>query len=113
MFLDVDIKGLLGGEMTHIQPPQLRGVSSNMDKPEKYILALHEHLVKNNAFCNSAPIFAAAKFFDHLPPHLVTSINKFDGTITQGMLLAEGKCQRQPRPAWSAALADASRTVKN
>jgi hypothetical protein len=43
---------------------------------------------------------------------MVITINKFDGTITQGMSLAEKKCRRQPRPAWSVPLADASRTVK-
>jgi hypothetical protein len=112
MFLDVDIKGLLGGEMAQIQTPQIRGVSSNMDKPETYIWALHAHLMKNNVFSNSAPIFEAAKYFDQLPPRMVTKINKFDGTITQGVSLAEKKCRLQPRPAWSVPLADASRTVK-
>jgi hypothetical protein len=83
-----------------------------MEKPEKYINNLHGRLTKNNVFHNSGRIFAAAEFFDTIPDRILTSINKIDDTITRGMLMAEIRCRRAPRPAWSAPLADASRTVK-
>jgi hypothetical protein len=112
LFIDANIKGLLGGEIAQIQPPQHRGVSTNMEKPENYINALHAHLTHNNVFLNSGQIFAAAEFFDSIPDRLLTSTNKIDDTITWGMLMTEIRCRRAPRPAWSAPLADASRTVK-
>ena len=70
-----------------------------------YVKALHKHLTYNNIFTTANAAFAV--FAD-----LVLAINKLDGTITQGMLLAENRCRKKPRPAWSAALTAASRTVK-
>jgi hypothetical protein len=76
-------------KIAQIQPSQHRGVSTNMEKPEKYINNLHGHLTKNNVFLNSGRIFAAAEFFDTIPDRILTSINKIDNTITRGMLMAE------------------------
>jgi hypothetical protein len=112
LFLDIDLKGLLGGELAQILAPKSRGVSSNTDKPEVYIQASHQHLSSNNVSTNSASMFAAARTVHTVPNALITAINKFDRTITQGMPLAERLCRRKPRAAWSAAIATASRTVK-
>jgi hypothetical protein len=112
LFLDIDLKGLLGGELAQILAPKSRGVSSNTDKPEVCIQASHQHLSANNVFTTSASVFAAARTFRAVPNALITAINKFDRTITQGMLLAERLCRRKPRAAWSTAIAAASRTVK-
>jgi hypothetical protein len=112
LFLDIDLKGLLGGELAQILAPKSRGVSSKTDKPEVFIQASHQHLSANNVFATSASVFAAARTFRTVPNALITAINKFDRTITQGMLLAERLCRRKPRAAWSTAIAAASRTVK-
>jgi hypothetical protein len=60
LFLDIDLKGLLGGELAQILAPKSRGVSSNMDKPEVCIQVSHPHLSANNVFTNSASVFAVA-----------------------------------------------------
>jgi hypothetical protein len=112
LFLDIDLKGLLGSDLAHMVPAKARGVSSHTDKPEVYITALHEHLTANNVFNNSAKIFTKARESDRASDQLVEAINKIDRTLTFGMLLAEIRCRRKPRPAWSSALAAASRTLK-
>lgn len=112
LFLGIDLPGLLGGEMDHIQAPKIRGVSSKTDQPEVYIKTLHHHLVSNTAFTTSATLLTNIQFYDQAPPRLVMGVNKIDNTVTRGMLAAELRCRRSPRPAWSQALADASRTVK-
>jgi hypothetical protein len=112
LFVDLDLKGILGGEMASIVPPKLRGVSSKTEEPGKYILALHKHLTANNVFRKSVGVFEAARQYHRVPADLVTTINKFDRTITQGMLLAEIRCRRKRKPAWSDALAAASTTVR-
>ena len=110
--MDIDLKGLLGGELAQIQAPKTRGISSHTDKPEVYILALHKHLTDNQVYKTATSTFMAANNFDRVPVDIVTAINKIDRTITQGMLLAETRCRKKPRPAWSATLTAASRTVK-
>ena len=111
-FLDIDLKGLLGGKLAQILAPKPRGISSHTDQPEACILALHKH-PNDNQVCNTAiSTFVAANNFGRVPEDTVTAINKIDRTIAQGMLLAEARCGEKTRPAWSAALTAASRTVK-
>jgi hypothetical protein len=57
-------------------------------------------------------IFEAARQTSTAPDHLVIAINKLDRSVTRTMLLAEVKCRRKPRSAWSVALATVSRTVQ-
>jgi hypothetical protein len=47
LFMDVDLEGLLGGEMASILPPKLRGISSKTPDPTKYIEAVQRHLKGN------------------------------------------------------------------
>ena len=75
-------------------------------------MALHKHLTSNQVFLQSTRVFAAARTSNKVPADLVASINKFDRWITSSMLLAELKCRRKQRPAWSDALAAASTTVR-
>jgi hypothetical protein len=111
LFVDLDLQGLLGGEMSSILPPKLRGVSSHSTEPDKYIFALHKHLTDTSVFTKSAGAIKAARTYHRVPADLVKCINKFDRRLTQGMLLAELRCRRKPKPAWSAALAAASTVV--
>jgi hypothetical protein len=112
LFVDLDLQGILGGELASILPPKLRGVSSSTDDPSIYVLAVHKHLLANKTFQNSADILAAARTETTISPNLVVAVNKIDRIITQAMLLAEIRCRRKPRPAWSATLATASNIVK-
>ena len=114
-FVDLDLQGLLrvlGGEMASIFPPKFRGISSNTAEPGNYIMTLHKHLTSNKVFLQSKAVFAAAHAFTKVPADLVTRINKFDRSITSGMLLAELNCGCKQHPAWSDALAAASTTVR-
>ena len=112
LFLDLDLKGLLGSELVQIQAPKTRGFSSHTGNPEVYVLTLHQHLLDSPVFTTATAVFAAATPLERVPAALVLAINKLDWTITQGMLLAETRCWKQPLAAWSAALTAASRTVK-
>ena len=89
LFLDMDLKDLLGGVLAQIQAPKARGVSSHTDKPKVYAQALHKHLTDNNVFTTANAAFAKATPLDRVPADLVLAINKLDRTITQVMLLAE------------------------
>jgi hypothetical protein len=112
LFVDIDLKRLLGGELASILPPQLRGVLSHTTDPGKYILTVHKHLTANKVFTNSPQIFAAAWSHVQVPTPLVQAVNKFDQVVTQAMLLAEIRCRREPRPSWSTSLAAASNAVR-
>jgi hypothetical protein len=111
-YADIHTRGLLGGTMSPILPSKLRGISSNSPDPEKYIQAIQKHLLANNVYSNSRKIFAQARQSDTILDHLVVAANKLDRSITNSMLLAEIKCRRTPRPAWSIPLAAASGAVK-
>jgi hypothetical protein len=67
LFLDLDLKGLLGGEMASILPPKLRGVSSRTAEPGNYILAVHKHLIANRVFIKSVGVFKHARSYTRQP----------------------------------------------
>jgi hypothetical protein len=87
-------------------------LSSNTEDPSECILTVHKHLVANSVFSKSIPLFSAVRQNPTVPKPKVIAINKLDQVLTQAMLLAEIRCRRKPRPAWSAALAAASSTVR-
>jgi hypothetical protein len=112
LFVDLDLQGLLGGEMASMLPPRLRDVSSCTAEPDQCIFALHKHLTDNSVFTKLVGVIRAACAYHCVPADLVKYINKSDHRITQGMLLAELRCCRKPKPAWSAALAAAGTVVR-
>jgi hypothetical protein len=95
-----------------ILPPKLRGVSSRTAEPDKYILAVHKHLIANQVFLKSVRVFEHARSHTQVPGDTVRAINKFDSLITQAMLLAKIKCRKRQRPAWSDTLAAASTAIR-
>ena len=70
LFVDLDLQGLLGGEMASILPPKLRGVSSNTTDPGNYILRLHKHLTLNQVFLQLKGMFTAACTYNKFQPTL-------------------------------------------
>jgi len=100
--LDIDLKGLPGGELAQILAPKTRGISSHANKPEARILASHKHLNNNHVHNTATSTFTAANNFDRVPEDIVTAIIKIDRTITQGMLLAEARGRKKPGFVWSA-----------
>lgn len=90
LFLDLDLLGLLGGEMAQLHPPALQGISSNSPHSEKYINALHKYLVDHNVLARSETVFGALET-SVIPvcPKLLVATNRIDQDITSAMLFAK------------------------
>jgi hypothetical protein len=113
LFLDLDLIGLLGGEMANLLPVALRGISSNSPNQEKYINNAYKHLEDHNVINRGNTVFGALDQ-STIPvcPKLLIVSNRINRDVTRAMLFAEKTCQQPDRPPWSEALHLASKAVR-
>jgi hypothetical protein len=113
LFLDIDLIGLLGGEMASLLPPVLRGISGKSRHAAKYINNVFKHLQDHNVFWRGETVFGAIEH-STIPvcPKLLVTSNRIDRDITRVLLYAEKTCRLSNRPPWSEALHLASKVVR-
>jgi hypothetical protein len=113
LFVDIDNAGLLGGEMAHLLPPALRGISGSCPQYEKYINNVYNHLSEHNVMKRGEKVFGTLdKATIPVRPNLVVASNRIDRDMTRAMLYAEKTCRQPDRPPWSEVLHLAGKAVR-
>ena len=107
LFLDLRVDHLFY-LTTPIVSPGLRHIHSESAEAERFVHLVYSHLIIHNVFSKFDSFLKLP--LDHPTPYVLA--NQIDTQLTCGILAAERKISRPPRPPWSEELHQASRQVR-
>ena len=104
LWMDVDMKSLLGGKVPDLTPPRQRGVTGKDPKStRKFREKLHEYLIEHQ-FERRMETIQELTADGSITEEVADMIQALDRDLERGMLSAEKKASRPVRPDWSPAL---------
>ena len=105
LWIDLDIKSLLGGKIPDLIPPQQRGVTGkDPESTKKFRKELHQYLTDHKFETRMQKIRELTNSNKQLDDRVPEMIQALDRDLERGMIAAEKKAAKRARPDWSPAL---------